>query len=124
MHPLLILDDDPSICLTLAMLFEDEGYDVITFSKGSDALTYLRQHLMPHIIITDYLMPHMNGDEFLRQAHSEFATVPHFYLLIAARSSAQMSETVLTYLNTYQIPYIQKPFDIATILQAVSAWHS
>jgi CheY-like chemotaxis protein len=120
MTPILILDDDADIRHTLRLLLEDEGYNVVAFGWGAEALIYLRQHRTPHVIITDYLMPGMMGDEFLRLAQKEFAEVSHCYLLIAAYPLSQMPTEVTAALTAWKIPYIQKPFEAATIFSAIN----
>ncbi len=121
MNPIILLDDEANILYTLRLFLEDEGYIVATFSQGTEALDYLRTHPYPHIIITDYLMPGMKGDEFLDRAHTEFAAIHHCYLLIAARPPSQMPAEFIASLTSWQVPYIQKPFDIFDLLKQIGA---
>ncbi|MBA2678527.1 MAG: response regulator [Ktedonobacteraceae bacterium] len=117
----LVLDDDAAIRNTLQMLFEDEGHTIVTYAKGSDALEYLRHQDTPHVIFTDYLMPEMMGDEFLRRAQQESHTLQHHFILFAARSLARMPEELVGFLQENHIPYIHKPFTIDEILTQVAA---
>jgi len=59
---ILIVDDEPDITTTYAMLFEYHGFRVITAYDGKNALKVIDE-LVPDIIISDYMMPLMNGAE-------------------------------------------------------------
>jgi two-component system chemotaxis response regulator CheY len=63
----LIVDDDPHTVEALAMLLEDQGYDVARARNGKVALEQLQNAPLPRAIILDLLMPVMDGWEFRRQ---------------------------------------------------------
>jgi CheY-like chemotaxis protein len=102
------------------MLLEEEGHTPFTFAIGADALAYLRQQTRPHVVITDYLMPSMMGDEFLQQAFDECPDVPHRYVLFAARPVSKLPPEVQSFLENNHIPFLQKPFVLEDILKYVS----
>jgi CheY-like chemotaxis protein len=59
---ILLVDDEPSILQVRSLIFESQGYSVLTAESGEDALEILRIHLVDAIVL-DYLMPGMNGEE-------------------------------------------------------------
>jgi DNA-binding response OmpR family regulator len=59
---ILIVDDEPDITVTYTMLFEHYGFHVCTASDGKDALKIL-DAVVPDLILSDYMMPLMNGAE-------------------------------------------------------------
>lgn len=60
----LIAEDDEPIALALSLIVEDAGYKTLLAVNGRQALDYARaQH--PALIITDLMMPHMTGKEFI-----------------------------------------------------------
>jgi CheY-like chemotaxis protein len=61
----LLVEDERGIRRVMEMLFEDEGYDVLTAKNGSEALELLA-NVTPSMIITDYMMPEMDGAQLLR----------------------------------------------------------
>ena len=65
-HTILVVDDDSDSREALTVLLEDSGYTVISAADGREAFDRLRESL-PAIIITDLMMPVMNGWEFLEQ---------------------------------------------------------
>ena len=63
-YEILVVDDDPSVRETVAMLLMSAGYDVGVAEDGFAALLQLRKTL-PDLIISDLNMPHMSGFELL-----------------------------------------------------------
>jgi two-component system chemotaxis response regulator CheY len=67
---ILIVDDSPTMIMSLRSTLEMNGFHVETASDGSLALAALQGGLRPHLIITDINMPNMGGLEFIRNARS------------------------------------------------------
>ncbi|MGH7916375.1 MAG: response regulator [Candidatus Binataceae bacterium] len=57
----LIVDDDVEALDALAGILEFEGCRVATAINGKAALDYLRKHPPPDLVISDLVMPEMNG---------------------------------------------------------------
>jgi CheY-like chemotaxis protein len=74
-HKILLVDDEPMLRDTMAMVLNEEGYDVSTAVDGFDALAQLRRTL-PDIIISDLNMPGMSGFEFLTVVRARFPQIP------------------------------------------------
>src|SRR5215469_15020441 len=106
MHAVVIIDDDEAIRETLTMLLEEHQLTVKTFADGYQALAYLAEHPTPHLVITDYLMPQMNGEAFLRRALEEMHLSHHRYVLFAARPLGQLPSSVEGFLTDWNIPFI------------------
>lgn len=62
---ILLVDDDRAILFLLKTLLENAGHTVVTASNGADALSLLEKS-MPQLIITDWIMPKMDGIEFCK----------------------------------------------------------
>lgn len=63
---LLIVDDEPSICLILEHYFRAD-YQVVVKANGLEALHWLEQGNSPDAIVADYDMPLVDGPAFIRQ---------------------------------------------------------
>ncbi len=63
---ILIVDDDQIVRLLLSTLLEKAGHVVTSAADGQSALELIEK-FRPQAIITDWVMPHMNGVEFCRE---------------------------------------------------------
>ncbi|WP_428312490.1 response regulator [Hydrocarboniphaga sp.] len=73
----LLVEDEPGAMITVSLLLEMMGYRVTQAANGKRALETLKLEI-PDIVVTDYMMPHMNGIELIKamQAEPAFAPVP------------------------------------------------
>jgi CheY-like chemotaxis protein len=77
----LIVDDDPWILRMVSTLLEKRGYAIATASDGEEGLMRADQ-LRPDLIITDVMMPKLDGWSLVRALRSrpELALVPVIFL--------------------------------------------
>jgi DNA-binding response OmpR family regulator len=73
MSRVLIVDDSETIVNFLRMVLESEKYEVDTAFDGSEGIAKAHQSL-PDLIITDSIMPGMDGFAFLRELRTDPAT--------------------------------------------------
>ena len=74
-YRILVVDDDPMIRETSALILFKEGYEVQTSEDGFSALVKLRAAL-PDVIIADLRMPNMSGFELLSVVRRRFPQIP------------------------------------------------
>lgn len=113
--PVLIVDDDPFIRDFLSDVLEDAGYPVLTAADGRAALQVLRRQPVA-LVVTDLMMPYVNGLDLFRQLRAEPATAE---LPIIAMSAA--------FAGAGQVPFttfLPKPFEIASLLAVVQRYYS
>ena len=65
-YRLLLVDDELGIVKALTRVFRQENYEVITAGSGKEALEKLAQGPV-HLVISDFMMPGMNGAQFLHE---------------------------------------------------------
>jgi PAS domain S-box-containing protein len=69
----LIADDDPRLCALLAELIANEGYEVASCADGGAALELVKS-FEPDVVISDVVMPVLNGIELCRQLKKDVQT--------------------------------------------------
>jgi len=65
---ILLVDDEDLVRTGTAEMLRDLGYDVVQASSGAEALRMLRSGLEVDLLITDFLMPGMNGVSLIEHA--------------------------------------------------------
>jgi|SRR5579859_1600235 len=112
MHPVaprvLVIDDDDNIRMLTRMLFEFEGYQVLSAPNAEIGLTMAATQL-PHIILLDIAMPHRNGmDVYLHLRDNPLtASIP-----VLVFSAALTREEVQAWRSMPSVvDVIAKPFD-------------
>jgi diguanylate cyclase (GGDEF)-like protein/PAS domain S-box-containing protein len=77
MRKILVVDDTASSREAVLSLLEDEGYEAIEAGDGAEGLR-VAQKEQPQLVISDILMPSMDGYEFVRQLRSnpKLAQIP------------------------------------------------
>jgi sigma-B regulation protein RsbU (phosphoserine phosphatase) len=84
MPQILIIDDDPTIRMTLDRFLKSQGYDVISAKNGEEGLAKARD-LHPSLIICDWMMPIIDGLEVCRQVKSNPELANIYLILLTAR---------------------------------------
>lgn len=88
-YRILIVDDEPGILKALGRTFRSEAYEVVVASSAKDALVRL-QEAPTHVIISDYMMPGMNGAELLKHVKKLFPDTIRIMLTGHADTGAVM----------------------------------
>ena len=66
---ILVIEDDLDLTSLINDVFNDVGYQVITYSDVDDIVS-LVDLVQPHVILLDYLLPNNNGGELCMQIKS------------------------------------------------------
>lgn len=75
MKTLLVVDDDKAVLQSITDILSENDYTVITAIDGRSGLLKNREH-MPDVILTDIIMPDMEGIEFIKCIRKERKDVP------------------------------------------------
>lgn len=110
----LVVDDDANVRFGLRINVEDAGYHVVEADNGESALRQLQQNDSIGLVISDIVMPKMNGVELLEQARDIRPELP--FVMITGYSTAELTDKAL-FAGAYTV--IVKPFDPAVLLAVV-----
>ncbi len=106
---LLIVDDEPDGRDALAELTQRWGYEVLTADDGTEALRRaIEWH--PDVLLTDLVMPNMDGLWLLRAVRAELPDLP--VLLITGQGTVQ---TAVQAIKEGAYDFIEKPLDPARL---------
>ena len=106
---ILIVDDDEAIRELLKDYFQGLGYEIATAANGSEALSIIRQQDFD-CIISDHVMPDMNGLELLEQLMKQGKKVP--FLMITGYPAIEIAVEVMKH-GGYD--YITKPLQLEDV---------
>jgi two-component system phosphate regulon response regulator PhoB len=87
-----------------------EGYEVSSAADGSAALESIRQQ-RPDIVITDWMMPRMNGAGLCRELRADPATRAIPIIVVSARGLEP------THPERLYDRYLHKPFELDALLE-------
>lgn len=112
---ILIVDDDTGTRLSVSDYLELSGYSVVTANDGEEALAIVDK-CHPDLIVTDIIMPRMNGYELVRRVRQQpgFRLLP--VILLTARTQTQ--ERILGYQSGCDL-YLPKPFELEELAAAI-----
>jgi DNA-binding NarL/FixJ family response regulator len=112
---ILIADDDLGTRLAIGDYLEMYGYTVVMAVDGQSALEMVEAY-HPHLMVTDVIMPRLNGYELVRQVrqHPIFRLLPVIFL--SARNKTE--ERIQGYKSGCDI-YLPKPFELTELGAAI-----
>jgi signal transduction histidine kinase len=120
----LVVEDDLHLLEGVKTVLEIDGYSVTTAENGHDALTALQQlhqqgnSVLPQLIVSDIMMPKMDGIDLLKAVRNEPAWVNIPFIFLTARSE---KGDIQRGKQLGVDEYLLKPFDPQELLIAVEA---
>ena len=112
---LQIVEDDDRVRASLRLALEDEGYDVGESPDAEHALTDLRHHGAPDVLIVDLMLGDMDGFTCIREVRRSH-DVP--IIVVSARAD---THDVVAALEAGADDYVKKPFEIKEITARIRA---
>ena len=102
---LLVEDDDDVRGMTREAL-ESQGYTVLAASRGHEALEILKRHAGPvHLVVTDVVMPHMNGGELAQRLRAACRGIRVLFI------SGYTDDSVLRHgVTDSELEFLSKPY--------------
>jgi DNA-binding response OmpR family regulator len=116
----LIVDDDPDLVETVAMMLESKGFEVGKAYDGIEGEEAIKKR-RPDVLILDVMMPRKNGYQLCKELKSNKWTSDIPVILLTAVGEAVPTTTYshAEGMATEAEDYIPKPVDAATLVEAV-----
>jgi DNA-binding NtrC family response regulator len=111
--PVLVVDDERNMRLSLQTMLADEGYDARTVESAEEALSLLAREKF-FMVITDAHLTGMSGYDFLSRLHTSYPAVPA--LMITAYATPKLAVEAI---KAGAIDYLSKPFEPEELFHAV-----
>ncbi|MGA2129342.1 MAG: response regulator [Xanthobacteraceae bacterium] len=116
MSTILVLDDSPTMLMSLTRILKNAGYDVVSGANGKEGVTKLAGGLKPAVIVTDLNMPEMDGLTFIKEARKGAATRFTPIIVLTTESGAQKRDEVKAAGAT---GWLTKPTEPAVLLSTL-----
>jgi len=114
------VDDNPELLSSFQAALQNAGYQIITKKDGQAALAALDEGAVVDLVITDYIMPGMDGLEFMAALRKRSLSIP--VIMMTARGDMDIYIKALN-LGAYE--FLNKPVSIkdlnALVTSALSA---
>ncbi|HEY2137306.1 MAG TPA: response regulator [Xanthobacteraceae bacterium] len=85
MASVLVIDDDPAVSLTIKLVLERDGHDVVLAGDGQSGVEALETGQF-QLLIVDIFMPAMDGLETIRAVHNRQPALP---VIVVSGASSQ-----------------------------------
>jgi CheY-like chemotaxis protein len=92
---LLSIDDDAEILRQRALLLEASGYSVVSLQSGEEALRLLASGAQVDLVLLDYMMPGMKGDELAHNLKRKYPGLP----LVAVSATDELPQVLRETVN-------------------------
>lgn len=119
-YRVLVVEDDTHLLTGIRDILELEHYSVLTAQNGRDGLTVLNSdpNNPPDVIVSDVMMPHMDGFEFLEEVrkNDRWINIPFLFLTAKGEKTDRYKGSMLG-----ADQYLTKPFDAEDLIVAVAA---
>ncbi len=117
---ILVVDDDVNIATVIRQCLTADGESVFDVAVAYDGLDALERclHWQPHCIVTDLIMPLMNGYQVMRCLALGVARFTPAFVIMSALTQGEASIDA-SYVAGQTVVYINKPFHIEQLFAAI-----
>jgi CheY-like chemotaxis protein len=121
MTRILVVDDDPMVCMAIEVYLERRGFEVTIADGGETGLRVLEDSAFD-LMIVDIFMPHMRGFESIRIFHERAPTIP--LIAMSGYAFANLDSPAPDFLRMAlelgAARCLRKPFTPAALLTAIN----
>ena len=115
MNPICIVDDESSICSTIAGILTDEGYQARVFPDAESFWESL-DGLEPALVLLDVWLPGMDGMQLLKRLQERFPQLP-----VIMMSGHAGIEAAVAAIKAGAYDFLEKPLHLEVLLDKVES---
>lgn len=114
---IVVVDDNPDICVFVSTALKGAGYEVQTAPDGGKALALMGSR-EAHLLITDLFMPGLEGFETIARCKAEFPRTT-IIVMSAGRVRGMKHDLLPTATLVGATATLRKPFEVGKLLDTV-----
>lgn len=111
----LLVEDEPTLAMIIKDTLDGDEFDIVLAANGEKGLALYRE-IQPDIIVTDIMMPKIDGFTLIRHIRKTDRRIP--VLFLSARSAAK---DVVEGFELGGNDYLKKPFGMAELIVRIKA---
>jgi two-component system response regulator MprA len=112
---ILVVEDDEITSHMLRHILEKEGYQVVTAADGAEGLRMFLED-KPDLLITDCLLPKMDGFKMVKKARAEQSVHPPILMMSAIYRKGSYRQAAI---DAGADEYMVKPFEPAELIRNI-----
>ncbi len=114
----MIVDDEPDIRMTVSVVLESAGFEVVQIESGARCLEEL-ENGFHGVILMDIMMPDMSGWETVRQIEARNLENGNLIFMLTAKEDP---DAELDQLTEMVLDYMRKPFHANELISTVETY--
>jgi CheY-like chemotaxis protein len=114
---ILVVDDDPSIRFVLRVILEKAGHEVVEAPHGAAALDLIDLQGLPDVVMTDLMMPVLDGEELIGRLRSAPTTAAIPIVVVSGNADAALTLKESGLVEAV----VSKPFEAAALRECIEA---
>jgi len=111
---ILLVEDEDMVRAVAERALTRQGYTVLTASDGEQGLEILEQTEKVDMLVSDVVMPNMDGPAMVREARNQYPNLPVLFM------SGYAEEQLRKSIDIENIAFLPKPFSVAQLSEAVA----
>ena len=112
---ILLVEDEDMVRAVAERALTRQGYTVLTAEHGEAALELLASSARPDLLISDVMMPLMDGPTMVRHARARYPDLPILFM------SGYAEETIRKSIDLENVEFLAKPFSVQELAEATRA---
>ena len=114
----LIVDDEAPIRRVLEFKLKNSGYQVLIAKNGAQGLELIKTH-QPDAVITDIMMPKMDGQQLCEQSNALKPDRPFLTIVVTCRIAQDEQQWINQLQDTL---FMEKPFSPARLVECIDQY--